>query len=59
MARTKVTATYKPNETELFQVVVYAASSYPDALNEAAVTATKSVRTMIHDALEAYPAKTD
>lgn len=55
MARAKVTATYKPNETELFQVTVHCGTSFPDALAEARAAATRAVHDMIHDAIAAYP----
>ena len=54
MARAKVVATYKPNETELFQVTVTASTSYPDALAEARSTAVRAVSEMLTDALEQY-----
>ena len=48
------TATYKPNDVELFQVTVRGEASYPDALDECRAQAVKGVHELIAAARAEY-----
>ena len=52
--RSRVTATYKPSEFELYEVTVSAASGYPDAIAEARAQAVRGVKDMLAESLNAY-----
>jgi len=52
MKRCRVTATYKPNEAEVYQASISIPNSYPDALDEARVTVVKMVHDLLKDALD-------
>ena len=49
--KTRIVATYRLNEHEVLQAQVDAASSYPDALSEAAATARRLVHDMLDDVM--------
>lgn len=54
----EITATYKPNPGETYQVTVRATSGYPDAMAEARAQAVRAIDDMLANVLGKYGVET-